>query len=417
MQASAPKQAQLNLFGPKFKADPYPTYAYMREHAPVYGRTNRAGVTTWYITRYDDVTAIFRDHRRFVKDFRNTLTPEERAALPPMPPLLHLLSDHMLNMDEPDHTRLRSLVNRAFTARMVEQLADRVQAIADELLDRVENAGRMDLIDDFAFPLPIIVIAEMLGIPPEDRDRFRHWSRALITPTANVERTLRKLEKSRRSMEDFIGYLGNVIDQRRREPRDDLISSLIQAEEAGDRLSQEELFSMLLLLIVVGHETSVNLIGNGMLALLEHPDVMAQLGADPALTPLAVEELIRYANPVERAPMRFVAETTVMHGQILSRGDSVSLVLAAANRDPVRFERADELIITRNPNPHLGFGLGIHYCLGAPLGRLEGRVAVDTLLARLPGIRLAAPTSELRWHTHPIMRGLRHLPVAWEPTV
>jgi cytochrome P450 PksS len=173
----------------------------------------------------------------------------------------------------------------------------------------------------------------------------------------------------------------------------------------------------LLLLIVVGHETSVNLIGNGMLALLEHPVVMDQLRADPALTPGAVEELIRYANPVERAPMRFVAETTVLHGQTLSRGDSVSLVLAAANRDPSRFERADELVITRDPNRHLGFGLGIHYCLGAPLGRLEGRIAVDTLLARLPGLRLAAPASELRWNTHPIMRGLRHLPVMWESNV
>lgn len=417
MQASAPERAQLNLFGPKFKADPYPTYAYMREHVPAYGRTNRASVTTWYITRYDDVTAILRDHQRFVKDFRNALTPEERAALPAMPPLLHLLSDHMLNMDEPDHTRLRSLVNRAFTARMIEQLADRVQAIADELLDKVADAGRMDLIDDFAFPLPIIVIAELLGIPPEDRDRFRHWSRALVTPTANVERTLRKLEKSRRSMEDFIGYLGDIIEQRRRETQDDLISSLIQVEEAGDRLSEEELFSMLLLLIVVGHETSVNLIGNGMLALLEHPDAMEQLRADPSLTPLAVEELIRYANPVERAPMRFVAETTVLHGQTLVRGDSVSLVLAAANRDPAQFERADELDITRDPNRHLGFGLGIHYCLGAPLGRLEGRIAVDALLAHLPGLRLASPASGLRWHPHPIMRGLRHLPVTWELNV
>jgi len=407
-------QPRLNLFGAKFKADPYPSYALMREQAPAYGWANRVGVTTWYITRYDDVAAILRDHDRFVKDFHNALTPAEQAALPPMPPLLHLLSDHMLNLDEPDHTRLRALVNQAFNARMVEQLADRVQAVADELVDQVVDGGEMDLIGNFAFPLPIIVIAEMLGIPPEDRDRFRHWSRALVTPTANVERTLRKLEKSRRSMEDFISYLRAIFAQRREEPRDDLISSLLQVEEAGDRLSEEELFSMLLLLIVVGHETSVNLIGNGMLALLEHPDQAAQVRANPALTPVAVEELVRYANPVERAPMRFVARDLTLHGRRLKRGDSVSLVLAAANRDPAHFDQPDRLDITRNPNRHLGFGLGIHYCLGAPLGRLEGRVAVDTLLSRLPGLRLATPAFDLRWHTHPIMRGLRRLPVRWD---
>lgn len=407
-------QPTFNLFGPKFKADPYPTYALMRELAPVYGRASRTGVTTWYVTRYADVAEILRDHERFVKDFRHTMTPAERAALPPMPPMLHLLSDHMLNMDEPDHTRLRSLVNRAFTARMVEQLAPRVQAIANELVDRVALVGEMDLIEAFAFPLPIIVIAEMLGVPAADRERFRHWSAALVAPTANVERTLRKLERSQRAMQDFTDYLRSICAERRVDPKDDLISSLLQVEEAGDRLSEEELFSMVLLLIVVGHETSVNLIGNGMLALLEHPEVADELRSDPRLMPLAVEELIRYGNPVERAPMRFVAHDLRLHGQQLQRGDSVSLVLAAANRDPACFVDPDRLDIHRNPNRHLGFGLGIHYCLGAPLGRLEGRIAVDTLLARLPNLRLTGPVADLRWHTHPIMRGLRHLPVAWD---
>ncbi len=213
-------------------------------------------------------------------------------------------------------------------------------------------------------------------------------------------------------MEDFIGYLRAIFAERRVEPRNDLISSLLQVEEAGDRLSEEELFSMLLLLIVVGHETSVNLIGNGLLALLEYPDEAQKVRATPALTSEAVEEMIRYGNPVERAPMRFVAQDLTLRGQTLRRGDSVSLVLAAANRDPTQFLQPDQFDVLRDPNRHLGFGMGIHYCLGAPLGRLEGRIAVDTLLARLPNLRLTTPAAELRWHTHPIMRGVKRLPVS-----
>jgi cytochrome P450 len=401
------------LFGAQFKADPYPTYAWLREHAPAHSHTNRRGVTTWYITRYDDCLGILRDHQRFVKDYRNTLTTTERLALPSTPPLLHLLSDHILNMDLPDHARLRTLVNDAFTVTMVERLASRVQTIADELLDQVAAQGDMDLIEDFAFPLPIIVMAELLGVPPEDRTRFRRWSSAIVAPTADVERTLRKLEKVRPIIEDFIAYLSAICTARRAEPRDDLISSLLQVESAGDRLSEEELFSMVLLLIVVGHETSVNLIGNGMLALLTHPDTLAQLRRQPEIMPLAVEELIRFANPVERAPMRFAAQPVAFYDQEIQRGDSVSVVLAAANRDPAHFSAPDRLDLTRTPNRHLGFGMGIHYCLGAPLARLEGRIAFATLLRRLPDLRLAAPVEALRWHTHPIMRGLHHLPVTW----
>ncbi len=401
------------LFGPQFKADPYPTYAWLRDHAPAHSHTNRHGITTWYITRYDDCLAVLRDHRRFVKDYRNALPSAERAALPAMPPLLRLISNHILNMDEPDHTRLRMLVNDAFTVAMVEALAPRLQQIADDLLDRVHHRGEMDLIEDFAFPFPIIVIAELLGIPPEDRARFRRWSSAIVAPTADTARTLRKLEKSRRTMEDFIDYLRAICAQRRAEPRDDLLTSLLQVEADGDRLREEELFSMVLLLIVVGHETSVNLIGNGMLALLENAAACGDLQSDASIMPLAVEELVRYANPVERAPIRFAAEPVTLHGCDIAPGDSVSVVLAAANRDPRQFVAPDRLDLTRSPNRHLGFGMGIHYCLGAPLARLEGRIAFATLLRRLPGLQLAAPVESLRWHTHPIMRGLRHLPVTW----
>jgi len=401
------------LFGPNFKANPYPTYAWLRDHAPAHSHTNRHGVTTWYITRYDDCLAVLRDHRRFVKDYRNALPSAERGALPAMPPLLRLISNHILNMDEPDHTRLRVLINDAFTVAMVEALAPRLQQIADDLLDRVNDRGEMDLIEDFAFPFPIIVIAELLGIPPEDRARFRRWSSAIVAPTADTARTLRKLEKSRRTMEDFIDYLRAICAQRRAEPRDDLLTSLLQVEADGDRLREEELFSMVLLLIVVGHETSDNLIGNGMLALLEDGGAYRELQSDASIMPLAVEELVRYANPVERAPMRFAAEPVTLHGREMARGDSVSVVLAAANRDPRQFVAPDRLDLTRSPNRHLGFGMGIHYCLGAPLARLEGRIAFTTLLRRLPGLQLAATVESLRWHTHPIMRGLRHLPVTW----
>jgi cytochrome P450 len=406
------------LFGQKFRADPYPTYAQMRAKMPVCGRTNpHDGTTTWFVTRYDDVVSVLRDHKRFVKNYRNSLTSAEQEALAPDPPMLRLVSNHMLNMDPPDHTRLRALVNKAFTTSMVEQLETRMQQIADELIDKVIERGQMDLIHDYAFPLPVIVIAEMLGVPTRDRGRFRNWSHAIVTPTPNAERTAQKLAKTRQLMEDFIAYLRKISAQRRQKPGDDLLTSLLLAEDAGDRLSEDELFSMVLLLIVVGHETSVNLIGNGLLSLFKHPDQMALLqqksGQEPNLLPLAVEEMLRYDCPVERAPMRFAAEDVRIGDQLIRRGDSVSLVLGSANRDETIFDRPDTFDIQRSPNKHLAFGLGVHYCLGAPLARLEGRVAVETLLRRLPNIQLAMPVEKLRWGTNPIMRGVHRMPVKW----
>ncbi len=411
----SPAQPTFNLFGPKFRAEAYAIYAQMREMAPVYRRVHRQdGRATCFFTRYEDAVAVLRDHRRLVKDVRNCLTPEERAQLPPEPELIRLLSHHMLNLDPPDHTRLRALVNKAFTARMVEQLSGRIQQLADRLLDRVQARGAMDLIQDFAFPLPIRVIAELLGIPARDRNRFRAWSSALVSPSTDSRRNAQKLARSRQSMEDFIHYLGQILEARRQEPQEDLITSLVQAEEAGDVLSQEELYSMILLLTVVGHETTVNLIGNGMLALLSHSSQLALLQEAPSLLPSAVEEMLRYDCPVERAPMRYAAEDLEIHGVQVRRGDAISVVLGSANRDPAIFPRPDRFDITRSPNRHLAFGLGIHYCLGAALARLEGRIAVETLLRRLPNLRLAAPVESLRWRTNPIMRGLQRLPVRWD---
>ncbi len=409
--AAAP---QYDLFGPRFKAEAYAVYAQMRRETPIYRRPNADGTgATCFITTYDDALDVLRDSRRFVKDIRNTLTPGERSALPEQPRLLRLLSHHMLNLDAPDHTRLRGLVNKAFTARIVEQLQGRVEAVAHELIDRILPQGQADLIDAFALPLPIIVIAELLGIPTHDRNRFRTWSNALVVPTADEARTAKKLAKSRQLMQDFITYLAGVFAARRKQPRDDLITSLLEAEEAGDVLSEEELFSMVLLLVVVGHETSVNLIGNGLLALLQHPHALADLRRDPSLIPGAVEEMLRYDSPVERAPMRFAAQDVLMRDVLIRRGDAVSVVLGSANRDADIFPEADSFDIRRDPNRHLSFGLGIHYCLGAPLARLEGRVAVAALLDRLPDLALAVEPDSLRWRTHPIMRGVQRLPIRW----
>lgn len=402
-----------NLFGPKFKANPYPVYAHLREHAPVYRRANAGGAgATCFVTRYAGVEAVLRDHRRFVKDIRNTMPPEEAARLSPQPRLLRLMSNHMLNLDAPDHTRLRRLVNKAFTARTVETMQARIARVASELLDRVHGRTIFDLIEAYAFPLPIIVIAELLGIPPQDRARFRAWSNALVTPTGDSERDTKKLAKSGRLMEDFVSYLERIFEERRRAPRDDLISSLLHAEEAGEMLSEEELYSMVLFLTVVGHETTVNLIGNGMLALLLHPDQWQRLRRERDLLPTAIEEMVRYDCPVERAPMRFAAEDAEIDGVWIRRGDLVSAVLGSANRDPAEFVEPDRFDISRTPNRHLGFGVGAHYCLGAALARLEGRIALDALLERLAAPRLACGVEELRWRTNPIMRGVRRLPLA-----
>jgi cytochrome P450 len=392
------------LSGGLFKADPYPTYQRMRATLPLYCRRSADGQSAmWFITRAEDVVAALLDDRRFVKDARATLTSSERAAQPAQPPLYNLLTNHMLNSDGPTHERLRRLVNKAFTVRMIEQMEPRVQALADNLLDRVQAKGVMDLMESFAYPLPIHVIAEMLGVPTREQNRFRAWSHALVAPSADTLRNQRKTER-----------LDRLLAERRQTPGADLLSSLLAAEEAGDRLSVEELYSMVLLLVVVGHETAVHLIGTCLLTLLQRPALLERLRNDPAAVPHALEELIRFDGPVERATMRFAACDVTLHGQTIRRGDAVSLVLASANRDPALVERPDDLDLDRPLVRHLGFGHGPHYCLGAPLARLEGRVALTALLRRLPGLRLAVPAESLKWQTNPIVRGVKRLPVVWE---
>lgn len=402
------------LSGAAFKADPYPTYAQLREAQPLFCRTSRDGAARmWFLTRHEEVAAALRDDRRFVKDAGATLTDAERRTRPPAPPLYQLLTHHMLNADGDAHARLRGLVNKAFSARQVEQLAPRLHTIAHDLLDPLVARGAMDYVNDFALPFSIAVIAELLGIPSRDHHRFRAWSHILVAPSTDAARNARKTARLQQVMTDFVGYLQGICAERRRTPRADLITTLLEAEESGDRLSTEELFSMILLLTIVGHETSVYLLANQTLTFLTRPSVLAAVHADSTLMPAAIEEAIRFDGPVERATMRFAAADIELHDQKIQRGDAVSLVLAAAHRDPRAYPRADEYDLTRGAR-HLGFGLGAHYCLGAPLARLEAHLALDALRERLPGIHLTTAPTHLRWQTNPIVRGPKRLPLAWQ---
>jgi cytochrome P450 len=316
----------------------------------------------------------------------------------------------MLFRDPPDHTRLRRLVSQAFTPRTVERLHGHIVEVAETLIGRAIDRGRMDLIADFAFPLPIIVIAELLGVPPSDRDKFRDWSSDLtqgLSPGAGPE----ELERVERSVDRFDEYMSAIIEQRRREPRSDLISDLVRAHEAGDHLSMEELLATCRLILSAGHETTVNLIGNGMLALLRHPEARAALAADPSLLPNAVEEFLRYDSPVQLT-LRFTLEPTVLGDQALSPGDLVVVLLGAANHDPAVFAEPARLDLRReNVRDHISFGGGIHYCLGASLARLEGQIAIGALLRRLPGLALVSEA--LTWRPNPVLRGVESLPVVF----
>jgi cytochrome P450 len=293
---------------------------------------------------------------------------------------------------------------------MIERLRPRIQEIATDLIDRAAAAGEMELVSEFAFPLPITVIAELLGVPVADRERFREWSAAMVSPALAAA----EAEQADAMLGAFVQYLLALFAERRQVPGEDLVSALVAVEDGGDTLSEEELCSMIALLIVAGHETTVSLIGNATLALLTHPEQRAALEADPSLLPRAVEELIRYDGPVERTLNRWATVDVELGGQTIRRGDNVIVILGAADRDPERFEEPDTLdLAAKRESRHLGFGRGSHFCLGAPLARLETEIALGTLL-RLPGLRLAVAESELRWRPVPLFRSLVALPVAWD---
>ena len=391
------------LYDDAFRSDPYRVFAQMREHDPVFSQPGLDGESPiWFVTRYEDAAAVLLDDERFVRDPRLALTPEELEAREAFPLALEAIENHMLNRDGDDHRRLRRLVTKAFTPRMVEQLRPRIQAIADELLDAVSSNGEMDLSAAYAFPLPITVIAELLGVPTEDQDRFREWSDAVITPVISQE----ELERFFEQMGEFVAYLTDLFAARRAEPRDDLISALLAARDDNDALTENEVFGTVVLLIVAGHETTVGLIGNAVLNLLSHPAELERVRADPSLLPAAIEEALRYEGPVERTLYRWASTNVELGGQTIRKGEGVIAIVNAADRDHHRFPNADLFDVARDDKRHLAFGRGSHFCLGAPLARLEAEIALETLFRRLPGLRLAVPREELAWRPTPGFRRL-----------
>jgi pimeloyl-[acyl-carrier protein] synthase len=395
-----------NPFLPEVHEDPYPLYHQLRAADPVH----RSPLGFWVLTRHADVLAVLRD-ARMSRDPRRS---ERMELLRSSAEVDELLSSEeaapsMLFVDPPDHTRLRALVTKAFTPGAVERLRPRIEAIVAELLDRVNNAGEMDVVDDLAYPLPVTVICELFGVPEPDRDRFRAWSRELVrlldplVPADSLERALR----ARQALRD---YLRELITERRAHPTGDLLTALIAAEDQGRQLSEPELVSMCVLLLVAGHETTVNLIANGTLALLRNPEARVGLRAGAELPGSAVEELLRYDSPVQFTSRHALADLEI-GGRRVRAGETVIAVLGAANRDPAQFPDPDRLDLARAPNRHIAFGGGIHFCLGAPLARVEGRIAIGALLARLPGLELG-PRPPVRRDTV-TLRGLASLPVTF----
>ena len=379
--------------------DPYPVYAALRTRDPVHrSRLLKA----WLFTRHSDVDAILRDHRYFGNDPRTgTLSSRQQAMLPPPDEFT------MLFLDPPDHTRLRALVNKAFTRKVVDDLEPRIRGILATLLDDIEDPAGFDLMQAVARPLPVIVIAEMLGVPPQDRERFRFWSaqRArLLEPLISP----REREAGEAASRAFDAYFRPIIEARRAEPRDDIVSALARAEDEGARLTERETLNMLRLLLSAGNETSTNLIGNGMLALLRHPEQLQRLRDDPSLIPAAVEELLRFDSPVQADFRRVLADCEV-NGFALRKRDNVVLLLGAANRDPDVFEDPGGLDVGRGRGSHLSFGRGIHHCLGAALARLEGRIVFEMLLERFPQTGLLEERPRFRRGI--VVRGLLSLMV------
>jgi cytochrome P450 len=395
-----------DLASSRFKANPHPFYAWLREEAPVWRTTLPDKRTAWLVTRYDDVAGVLK-YDGFVKDPWSAQDPAQRAEGPWVPGFLKPLEQNMLDLDDPDHRRLRTLVAKAFTPRIIEGLRGRVEAICQELLDAMEHEGRADLVRDYALPLPATVIAELLGVPAGDHRKFHRWSNRIVSVSSG-----RDVWRAMPAAVAFVRYLRKMSDRRRASPEDDLISALVQAEEAGDKLSQDELLAMSFLLLVAGHETTVNLIASGTLALIEHPEQLERLKADLQLIKPAVEELLRYTSPVEIATERYARQDLEVSGIHVPRGELVLAVLGSANRDERHFEDPDSLDLARDPNKHLAFGRGgIHHCLGAPLARMEGQIAITALLQRFPGIDLAVTSESLRWRRGLFLRGLERLPV------
>ncbi|MBP2585650.1 cytochrome P450 [Streptomyces sp. PvR006] len=388
---------ELGEYGADFTAHPYPYYAKLRETGPVHEVRMPDGFQFWLVVGHEEGRAALADPR----------LAKSPHVIGVRPPEEDIIGVHLLSADAPDHTRLRRLVTGEFTGRRVEALRPRIERLTTELVDAMEPAGRADLVDAFAYPLPITVICELLGVPSADRDTFRRWSTELVSPTGE--------EEFGRSMVDFGAYLDELIeDKRAAGPADDLLSGLIASRaEDGDRLSGPELRAMAYLLLIAGHETTVNLIANTVRNLLTHPDQLAALRADPGLLDGTIEESLRFDGPVETSTFRFSREPVTLGGTEIPARQYVLVAIGALDRDPARFPEPDRFDIRRDTRGHLAFGHGIHYCLGAPLARLEGRIALRTLLDRFPDLELDPEGEPWEWIPGLLMRGVRHLPVRW----
>jgi len=385
--------------------DPYPIFRQLQQHAPVCFSAAMGG---WLLTRYDDVSGAFRDPRlssRRSASFVGLLPP---ALQQQTGALVRHLAAWTLFLDAPDHTRLRALINKGFSTRLVEEMRARVQSIVDELLDAVEGRGEFEVMCDLAVPLPVIVIGRILGVPSDDCERLRGWSDALA-PFFSGRSHGETLGAAARAIAELEGYFAPLIADRRKTPRDDLVSSLIAAEEEGRILDDQELCSTCVMLLFGGHETTTNLIGNGIYTLLQHADERSRLVRSPELGSSAIEEMLRYESPVQWQS-RIAVEDFELRGQSISRNSRVFLMLGAANRDPVQFAEPDQFDIARRNNRHLAFGLGPHYCAGAALGRLEGQVAIQSVLERFPGLKLMHPQPE--WSENRLLRGFKEMHLA-----
>ena len=410
----------MNIASPAFHANPHPFYRQLRDEAPVHRITLPDKRTLWLLTRYDDVATLLRDER-FVKSPANVprLPGEKPVKEPWMPAFIRPLTHNMLDQDGADHTRLRNLVHRVFTPKLIEQMRQDISQITQRLIDGAlqasrRNGGTVDLLKQVALPLPVTVIAKILGVYADDYQKFARWAAAFVGNTNMTDMLL-----SIPSLWQLMGYLRNLIAERRANPRDDLITALVQAQDNDDQLNDDEVLAMVVLLLTAGFETTVNLISSGVLALLQHPDQWALLRdavKDSAanrdrLLRSTVEELMRYTSPVSLGTERYATTEMTLHGVTIPRGAFVGGAIISANHDARRFAQPDVLNLMREDNRHLGFGNGAHYCLGAPLARLEAQIALAAIVEQMPNLQLAVPVSQLRWRKSLIIRGLKALPV------
>lgn len=396
--------SKVDFLDQPFIQNPFPVYEKLRADEPIHRFFLPGGQYAWIVSRYEDAVDILQD-KRFVTSHAHHGMAGEQA------PHREIILQNLISVGPEDHRRLRRLIQKAFTPRMIERLRGRIEEISDDLLNKILASGKreMDLIEEYAFPLPLIVICEMLGVPIEDQDKFQLWSNTIMESVSNPQMG----KESDQVMKEFVDYLHALITERRKEIKEDLISDLINVEEAGDKLTEQELYALVFVLIIAGHETTVNLIGNGILALLENPEQKQLLMNDADLIQPAVEEILRFNGPAEVSNVRWATEDVELEGNQIRQGDMMFVALSSANRDADKFDEPNTFDITRKINDHIAFGKGVHYCLGAPLARLEGEIAIQDLLHKLPKIQLNTKIDLLEWRTGMIIRGLKTLPISF----